>query len=115
MVFRKANKEQWTKKREAAESKALEKVQQKTAEAIADNAALLERAKTGLLRRVVGMIENYPDSFAAEIKRKSGGAILKYSIKDIAAVLTVLEDKTQKGQSPDIEDLSPLVELLRDE
>ena len=112
---RRARKESWNAKRKKAEEKAVEKITQKTAESIADNAVLLERAKTGLLRRVVGMIENYPDSFAAEIKRKSGGAILKYSIKDIAAVLTVLEDKTQKGQSPDIEDLSPLVELLRDE
>lgn len=115
LLMRHANKEGWNKKRKAAESKALEKVEQKTAEIISDNAVLLERAKTGLLRRVVDMIENYPATSAAEVKTKQNGAILKYSMKDIAAVLSVLEDKTAKGQSADIEDLSPLAELLRDE
>lgn len=115
LLMRHANKEGWNKKRKAAESKALEKVEQKTAEIISDNAVLLERAKTGLLRRVVDMIENYPATSAAEVKTKQNGAILKYSMKDIAAVLSVLEDKTVKGQSADIEDLSPLAELLRDE
>ena len=113
LLMRHANKEGWNKKRKAAESKAMEKVEQKTAEAIADNAVLIEKAKTGLLRRVVDMIENYPDSNAAEVKRKQNGALLKYSLKDIAAVLAVLEDKTTKGQSTDIEDLSPLAELLK--
>lgn len=115
LLMRHANKEGWNKKRKAAESKALEKVEQKTAEIISDNAVLLERAKTGLLRRVVDMIENYPATSAAEVKTKQNGAILKYSMKDIAAVLSVLEDKTAKGQSADIEDLSPLAELLKDE
>ena len=115
LLMRHANKEGWNTKRKSAESKAMEKVEQKTAEAIADNAVLLERAKTGLLRRVVDMIENYPATSAAEVKTKQNGAILKYSMKDIAAVLSVLEDKTAKGQSADIEDLSPLAELLRDE
>lgn len=110
-----ANKEKWNSKRKVAENKAIQKVEQKTAEIISDNAVLLERAKTGLLRRVVDMIENYPATSAAEVKTKQNGAILKYSMKDIAAVLSVLEDKTAKGQSADIEDLSPLAELLRDE
>ena len=114
-LIRRANKEHWTQKRKAADTEAEKKVQQKTAEIIADNAVLLERAKTGLLRRVVDMIENYPATSAAEVKTKQNGAILKYSMKDIAAVLSVLEDKTAKGQSADIEDLSPLAELLKDE
>ena len=118
-LMRRANREGWNKRREAAESKAIAKTEQrtveKTAELASDNAVLLERAKTGLLRRVVDMIENYPATSAAEVKTKQNGAILKYSMKDIAAVLSVLEDKTAKGQSADMEDLSPLAELLRDE
>ena len=43
-----ANKEHWNTKRIAAENKAMQKTEQKTAEAISDNAALHERAKTGL-------------------------------------------------------------------
>ena len=108
-----ARLKKWNDARKKAEEKAVEKVTQKTAEAVADNATLLERAKTGLLRRVVDMIENYPATSAAEVKTKQNGAILKYSMKDIAAVLSVLEDKTAKGQSADMEDLSPLAELLK--
>ena len=110
-----ANKEKWNSKRRDAEKKTMQKVEQKTAEAISDNAVLLERAKTALLRLAVDMIEAYPDTKAAEVKRKQNGAILTYRMKDIAAVLSVLEDKTAKGQSADIEDLSPLAELLKDE
>ena len=51
---------------------------------------------------------------AAEIRRKQGGAILTYRMRDIAAVYAALEDKTVRA-SVDIEDLSPLAELLRDE
>lgn len=112
---KRARIEKWTEKRRRAEEKAVEKVSEKTAEAVADNAALLERAKTGLLRLAVEMIESYPDTKAAEIKKKQNGAILTFRMKDIAAVLSVLEDKTQRGQQMDTEDLSPLVELLRDE
>lgn len=112
---KRAHLEKWNTKRKVTEAKTEQKVSQKTADAIADNAVLLERAKTGLLRRVVDMIENYPATSAAEVKTKQNGAILKYSMKDIAAVLSVLEDKTAKGQSADIEDLSPLAELLKDE
>ena len=114
LLMRRAQKERWNDKRKSAEAKAMEKVEQKTAEAIADNAVLLERAKTGLLRRVVDMIDNYPKTAAAEVKTKQNGAILKYSLKDIAAVLAVVEEKTDKGKGTDIEDLSPLAELLRE-
>ena len=114
-LIRRANKEHWTQKRKAAETEVEKKVQQKTAEIVSDNAVLVERIKTGLLQRLIGMLEAYPDKNAAEIKRKEGGALLIYRMKDIAAVLSVLEDKTAKGQNADIEDLSPLTELLRDE
>lgn len=114
-LIRRANKEHWTQKRKAADAEAEKKVQQKTAEIISDNAVLLERAKTALLRRVVDMIDKYPDTGAQEVKRKQNGALLKYSLKDIATVLAVVESKAEKGKAADIEDLSPLAELLRDE
>ena len=118
-LMRRANREGWNKRREDAERKAIAKTEQRTAEKTAelasDNAVLIERIKTGLLKRLVNMVEEYPDKNAAEIKRKENGALLIYRMKDIAAVLSVIEDKTAKGQSADIEDLSPLTELLRDE
>ena len=114
LLMRIAQREKWTDRRDKAEAKALEKVEQKTAEVVADNAVLMERAKTGLLRLAVAMIENYPVKDAQEVKRKKNGAIYKYSMKDLAAVLSVIEDKSARV-SIDVEDLSPLVELLKDE
>ena len=93
----------------------MQKTEQKTAEAIADNAVLIEQIKTGLLIRLASMVAEYPDKNAAEIKKKEKEALLIYRLKDIAAVLSVLEDKSTKAVSADIEDLSPLVELLKDE
>ena len=76
LLMRIAQREKWKDKRDKADAKALERVEQKTAEAVADNAVLLERAKNSLLRLAVDMIEAYPDTKAAEIKKKQGGALL---------------------------------------
>lgn len=110
-----ARKGQWTKARKRAEEKAAEKVTEKTAEAVADNAVLLERAKTALLLRAVRMAENYPGGNAQEVKKVTKHGVSTYRFKDIAAVLSVLEEKQQKGQATDIEDLAPLAELLNNE
>lgn len=112
--MRHAQKEKWTEKRKASEAKALEKVEQKTAETVADNAVVLERIKGKLLGKLEGMIDAYPDKNVAEMRKKENGALLIYRMKDIAAVYAALEDKTIKA-SVDIEDLSPLAELLKDD
>ena len=75
---------------------------------------MLQRIKAKLLKKLDGMIDAYPDRNVAEMRKKENGAILIYRMKDIAAVYAALEDKTVKA-SVDIEDLSPLAELLRDE
>ena len=114
LLMRHAQKEKWTEKRKASEAKALEKVEQKTAETVADNAVVLERIKGKLLGKLEGMIDAYPDKNVAEMRKKENGALLIYRMKDIAAVYAALEDKTIKA-SVDIEDLSPLAELLKDD
>lgn len=114
-LIRRANKEHWTQKRKQAETETEKKVQQKTAEIVSDNAVLIERAKTALLTRVVDMIEKYPNTGAQTVKTKRNGALLTYSLKDIATVLALVEDKAQKGQGADIEDLSPLMGLLEND
>ena len=112
---KRATVEKWNSKRKKSEDETVEKVTQKTAEIVSDNAVLLERVKTGLLKRLVSMVEEYPDRNAAEIKKKENGALLIYRMKDIAAIYAALEDKTAAGKNADIEDLAPLAELLRDE
>lgn len=114
--MRHAHKEKWNDKRKAAENKALERVEQKTAEIVADNATLLERIKTGLLQKLAVMVENFPSIGAGEMRRREAdGTELIYRMRDIAAIYETLQDKLPKGQATDIEDLSPLVELLKDE
>ena len=109
----KANKEKWNTKRIAAEKKAMQKAEQKTAEIVADNAVLLERIKTKLLQKLDKMVDAYPETQAAEVRIKTKAVDTVYRMKDIAAIYTALEDKTAKGQAADIEDLSPLAELLK--
>lgn len=114
-VERRAKKEKWTEKRKASEAKAIEKVSEKKAETVADNAVLLEKIKKGLLERLAGMLEAYPETNVAEMRKKQNGALLIYRMKDIAAIYAALEDKTAAGKNTDIEDLTALTELLRDE
>lgn len=111
---KRARVEKWNTKRQKAEDATVEKVTQKTVEEVADNAVMLQRIKAKLLRKLDSMVEAYPDANAAEIKHKTKSTEIIYRMRDIAAVYAALEDKTVKA-SVDIEDLSPLTELLRDE
>jgi hypothetical protein len=115
-IERRAQKEKWTKKRRDADGKAVEKVAEKTAEIVADNATLCEQIKTKLLHKLSALVDQFPERGAGELRRKDpDGTELIYRMKDIAAVYEALSDKMAKGQSADIEDLTPLGELLRDE
>ena len=112
LLMRIAQREKWKEKRDKAEAKALERVEQKTAEIVADNATLCEKIKTKILRKLDEMVDAYPTQ-AAEIRKKENGGIATYRMKDLAAVYDALSDKTAKGQTMDTEDLSPLAELLK--
>lgn len=113
-VERRAKKEKWTAKRRQAEGKSIEKVTEKIAEEVADNAVTLQRIKAKLLQKLEGMVDAYPDANAAVIKHWTKSTEVIYRMRDIAAVYAALEDKTFKANI-DIEDLSPLSELLRDD
>ena len=117
-LAKRAKKEKWTAKRKAADNRTVEKVSEKTAEIVADNAALCEQIKTDLLKKLSLMIQNFPvDAYAGEKKvrnvSKNTYTEYVYRIRDIAAVYEALSDKTAKGQTMDTEDLSPLAELLK--
>jgi hypothetical protein len=113
---KRARLEKWNSKRKKAEEKAVEKVTQKTAEIVADNATLCEQIKTKLLQKLAVLVDQFPEKGAGELRRKEAdGTELIYRMKDIAAVYESLSDKIPAGMSADIEDLSPLTELLRDE
>ena len=111
---KRARVEKWNAKRQKAEDRTVEKVTQKTAEEVADNAVTLQRIKAKLLGKVESMIDNFPNTNAGEMRERIGSVDYIYRLKDLAAVYASLEEKTFKA-SVDIEDLSPLTELLRDE
>lgn len=118
LLMRIAQREKWKDKRDKADAKALEKVEQKTAEIVADNATLCEQIKTELLKKLALMVQNFPvEAFAGEKKvrtfTKTQHTEYIYRLRDIAAVYEALSDKTAKGQVMDAEDLSPLAELLK--
>lgn len=75
---------------------------------------MLQKIKRKLLEKLDRMIDAYPDANAAEIKHKTKSTEIVYRMRDIAAVYAALEEKSVKA-SIDIEDLSPLGELLRDD
>jgi hypothetical protein len=102
-------------KRKSAETKIEQTAIQKSAEIVADNATLLERTKTLLLRKLMKMVEAYPEDGYTEKRVMEDGAAMTYRIRDLAALYECLSDKIPKGMSADIEDLSPLAELLKDE
>ena len=115
-----ARLKKWGEARKAAESKAVEKVSDKTAETVADNAVTLERIKSKILEKLEKAVDAY-EMGATEYKtvKKTRGkkaAILTFKMRDLAAVYESLSDKVAKpGQGADIEDLAPLAELLKDE
>ena len=111
---KRTRKEKWTAARKRAEQKEVERVSQKTAEEVADNAVTLQRIKAKLLSKVESMIDNFPNTNAGEMRERIGNTDYIYRLKDLAAVYASLEEKTFKA-SVDIEDLSPLTELLRDD
>jgi transcriptional regulator with XRE-family HTH domain len=117
-LSKRARKESWNAKRRKADEKAAEKVAQKTAEKtaeiVADNATLAEQIKTTLLRKLAILAEQVPTDATETKLKKTDGTEITFRMRDLAAVYESLSDKMARGMSADIEDLSPLSELLRE-
>lgn len=126
VLLRKANRENWAKHRENARNKAVIKAEQKTAEALSDNAAIAARIKTKLLLKLEREIDSLPDKIGSELfntaveygKNEKGLRTRKessqgYKLRDLTAAYKDLTDDMQTAAGIDVEDLSPLVELLR--
>jgi len=113
ILLKKANRDHWKADREKASNKAATKAQQKVAVAVADNAAIAEDLKKKLLLRLKRIEEKYPMD-ATEVRSRSGNSTAIFRIKDLTAAYKDLTDDMQNaGSGHDIEDLTPLVELLR--
>lgn len=114
MIARKSKAGHWGKDRATARDAAAKRVIQKTAEAVADNAMIAERLKRKLLLRLERIESKYPLD-ATEVKTQVGKNTAIYRIRDITAAYKDLTGDIPRASSADIEDLTPLVELLKNE
>lgn len=128
-ISERGSREGWVKLAEEVRVKTLSRSVQKSAEAAADNAAIAARIRTKLLRKLEREIDALPDSMGSEtantarenIYSQDGKRITSvkeagkvYKLRDLAAAYKDLTADMQIAGNSDIEDLSPLVELLKD-
>lgn len=109
--MKKANAEGWATLRRDADSKSVAIAQQKTAEAAADNATLAADIKRRLLERLKRIEAKYPLD-ATEVRSRNGNSTAIFRLRDLTAAYKDLTEDMPKAQAADVEDLSPLVELL---
>ena len=103
----------WGQKRRDAHRKAVEKAEQKAAEAFADNATLAASIKRKLLERLNTMLETFPEDSATEVQKFKRSERKVYKLKDLTAMY---KDLTADMAQPDEQGnalLESLMELER--
>ena len=98
VLMQKANREHWKKDRDKVFSKTTAVVQQKVANAASDNAAVAQRIKAKLLKKIEKEIDSLPEKMGSEYinggveygKNEKGNKIRKevshvYKLRDLAA------------------------------
>ena len=112
-LIKRANAEKWTEQRDGVYNVATTAIQQKTAEAAADNATLAADIKHRLLERLKRIEAKYPLD-ATEVRRRNGNSTAIFRLRDLTAAYKDLTEDMPKSSAADIEDLTPLAELLRE-
>lgn len=105
--------ENWEEARQAAKAKVEQEVIRKTAEKAADNATIAADIKRKLLVRLNGMVDSFPDEAATEVRDINKQYQRIYKLRDLAAAYKDLTADMVTAGNADIEDLTPLMELLR--
>lgn len=108
-LMQKANREGWRKDRDEAISESIARSQQKTADAIADNAIIAADIKRRLLLRLQRIEERYPFD-ATEVRAKQGNNFVVFRIRDLTAAYKDLTEDMPKNES---DKNAPIYELLR--
>ena len=100
-----ANREGWKKERDKAESKSTAKAQQRTADAAAQNAVKLEKARGLLIEHILRAIEQMPKQGGTHVRQsqtdKSTGKQMTIDY-DLQTLINALE-KLSNGSTADIE------------
>lgn len=111
---KRARKGKWTEERTQAGEKVVEKVIQETAKKTADNATLAADIKHKGLLLLDRLFDEFETVNATEHRDYKGRNLTDIKrLRDLTAAYKDLTDDMQTAAGIDVEDLSPLVELLR--
>ena len=107
-LLKRANIEGWTNLRKEAGNKSRIKAQQKTADAAASNAVLIEHAKSLALKRIIDALENMPDSggshFRQSVKKGDKNSSVDFDLLDLVTALERLERSGAASPTNELED-----------
>ena len=76
------------------------------------NSQIAARLRRKLLMRIERVADEIPDGAVTEIKSQEDGKVLLFKLRDLTAAYKDMAGDILKGEDADVEDLSPLEELL---
>lgn len=98
-LIKKANVEKWSSQRDETYNKVTTRVQQKTANVVADSATIAAEIKRKLLARINGLIDSIPDGLAStEFQQYEKGKKRIFKLKDLTSMY---KDLTADMAQPD--------------
>ena len=111
-LLQRANTEGWNALRNQATIKSITKVEQRTADAAADNATLAQDFKRRLLLRLMRVEEKFPMD-ATQIEIMDKGKKVTFKLRDLTASYKDLTDGMVVNEDTGNELLKSLIELER--
>ncbi len=110
--MQKANREEWRRLRDEAESKSIARTKQKTAEVVASNAVKIEKAKGLAIDRIIKVLESMPDTNATNLReyaqRDGKRQTVEYNLLEL---VTALE---KMSKSDDTKETNDTVKVIID-
>ena len=105
--------EGWTEARANAKAEISQKVIQRTADAVADNATLAAGIKRKLLQRLDKILDTFPEDDATEVQKFDRQQRKVYKLKDLTAMYKDLTADMAQQDEPGNELLQSLMALER--
>ena len=113
-LIKRANVEKWSSQRDETYHKVTTRVQQKTANVVADNATLAAEIKRKLLARMNTLIDALPEELAStELQQYEKGKKRVLKLKDITSMYKDLTADMAQQDEPGNELLQSLIALER--
>lgn len=112
-LIKKANVEKWRSQRDETYNRITKSVQQKTADAVADNATLAAGIKRKLLQRLDRILDTFPEDDATEVQKYEKRQRKVYKLKDLTSMYKDLTGDIAQQDGEGSELLKSLVELER--